>query len=190
MASRWSGEASSILNRSYFELLCDAMEMCSKDPESIFVGQAVEVEGTGMSKSLNTLPIKQRLELPVDEDFQLGISIGMALEGKRVISIFPRWNFLLLAMNQLVNHLDKLVELGISIERPLIIRTAIGSEKPLYPGPQHVGDFTEAVAMMCNNIEVVRLDTKNQILREYEKALSRQDSKSTLIVEWSDRYND
>ena len=33
------------------------------------------------------------------------------MSGKIPVSIFPRWNFLLLAINQLVNHLDKLNEM-------------------------------------------------------------------------------
>ena len=39
---------------------------------------------------------------------QMGITIGMLMSGYVPISIYPRWNFLLLAINQLVNHLDKL----------------------------------------------------------------------------------
>lgn len=166
------------------------MTLCASDSSSIFVGQAVEVEGTGISRSLAAVPIEQRIELPVDEDFQLGLSIGLALEGQRVISIFPRWNFLLLATNQLINHLDKLSELGIFLQKPVIIRTAIGSINPLHPGPQHVGDFSEPFKQMCKNINVVRLDDKTQILPEYEKALERKDHVSTLLVEWSDRYGE
>ena len=37
----------------------------------------------------------------------MGMSLGLSLKGYKVISIYPRWNFLLCATNQLVNHVDK-----------------------------------------------------------------------------------
>lgn len=176
--------------KTYSQLLNEAMLMCSQYDESIFVGQAVEYSGTAMSNTLDGIDLSKRLELPVDEDFQLGLSIGMSFAGKLVISLFPRWNFLLLATNQLVNHLDKLEALGIFGQQPLIIRTGIGSIHPLDPGPQHTGDFTNSIRSLCQNLEVVRLDSKEMILPEYEKALSGKNGKSTILVEWSDKYND
>jgi hypothetical protein len=72
-----------------------------------------------------------------------------------------------------------------------IIRTSIGSERPLHPQHQHVGDFTDAFALMCqNNIEVIRLDEPEYIFPAYQKALTRTDGKSTLLVEWGDYYGE
>ena len=121
----------------------------------------------------------------------MGLSIGMALNGMVPISIFPRWNFLLLATNQIVNHLDKLQDLTQN-ETPgkVIIRSGIGSEYPLHPGPQHTGDFTAAFKLMCQKINVVRLDTADSIFEEYQKAYERTDGISSLLIEWSDKYND
>ena len=39
----------------------------------------------------------------------------------------------------------------------LIIRTAIGSKKPLDPRCQHIGDFTNFFKLACKNIEVIKL---------------------------------
>jgi hypothetical protein len=58
------------------------------------------------------------------------------------------------------------------------------------PGPQHKGDFTDPFRLMCANIEVVRLDSAELIFPSYKKALDRDDGVSTIIVEWSDKYND
>jgi pyruvate/2-oxoglutarate/acetoin dehydrogenase E1 component len=119
----------------------------------------------------------------------MGMANGMALAGFIPISIFPRWNFLLLAVNQIVNHLDKLGELSRLTPAPkVIIRTGIGSENPLNPGAQHTGDFTEAFKLMCNKINVVRLDSFEMIVPEYQKALSRDDGISTILIEWGDKY--
>jgi pyruvate/2-oxoglutarate/acetoin dehydrogenase E1 component len=171
--------------------LSRAMELMGSHSNTIFVGQSVEVAGTAMRNTLLNVDESKLLELPVEEDFQLGLSIGMALTGLVPISIFPRWNFLLLATNQIVNHLDKLRDLTQS-ESPgkVIIRTGIGSKKPLHPGPQHTGDFTEAFKLMCPNINVVRLDSAESIFDEYQKAYDRSDGVSSLLIEWSDKYND
>jgi pyruvate/2-oxoglutarate/acetoin dehydrogenase E1 component len=107
------------------------------------------------------------------------------------ISIFPRWNFLLLATNQIVNHLDKLGEITKgSITPKTIIRTGIGSVNPLNPGPQHTGDYTDAFKLMCPNLNVVRLDDASMIFNEYQLAYERTDGVSTLLIEWSDKYYD
>ena len=171
--------------------LSRAMELMGSHSNTIFVGQSVEVAGTAMRNTLLNVDESKLLELPVEEDFQLGLSIGMALTGMVPISIFPRWNFLLLATNQIVNHLDKLRDLTQN-ESPgkVIIRTGIGSKKPLHPGPQHTGDFTEAFKLMCANINVVRLDSAESIFDEYQKAYDRTDGVSSLLIEWSDKYND
>jgi len=171
--------------------LTRAMELMGSHSDTIFMGQSVEVAGTAMRNTLLNVDERKLLELPVEEDFQLGLSIGMALSGMVPISIFPRWNFLLLATNQVVNHLDKLKDLTQN-ESPgkVIIRTGIGSKKPLHPGPQHTGDFTEAFKLMCPNINVVRLDSAESIFDEYQKAYDRDDGVSSLLIEWSDKYND
>lgn len=121
----------------------------------------------------------------------MGMANGMALAGYIPISVFPRWNFLLLATNQIVNHLDKIGELSRQTPVPkVIIRTSIGSEHPLYPGPQHTGDFTDAFRLMCPGLNIVRLDSAQMVVPEYEKALSRNDGVSTMLIEWGDKYAD
>ena len=91
----------------YFEELKRSMNYLSENKKTVFIGQAVEVPGTAMSNTLKEIDKKKLLELPVAEEMQMGITTGLALDGNIPVSIFPRWNFLLLAMNQLINHLDK-----------------------------------------------------------------------------------
>jgi len=173
----------------YKDELTRAMEMLASNEKSIFIGQSVEVAGTAMRTTLETIDSKKLIELPVDEDFQMGLASGLAMAGQIPISIFPRWNFLLLATNQIVNHLDKLKELTrLDVPPKVIIRTGIGSEFPLNPGPQHTGDFTKAFELMCPNMNIVRLDTATSIFSEYEKALNRTDGVSTMLIEWGDKY--
>jgi pyruvate/2-oxoglutarate/acetoin dehydrogenase E1 component len=171
--------------------LIRSMDYLAERSDTVFLGQAVAVAGTAMRNTLLNVKEDKLIELPVEEEFQLGLSIGLSLNQRIPICIFPRWNFLLLATNQIVNHLDKLKDLT-QVQNPgkVIIRTGIGSENPLHPGPQHTGDFTEAFKLMCKNINVVRLDSAEMIFDEYKKAYERDDGTSSLLIEWSDRYYD
>ena len=165
------------------------MEYLARDPRTIFLGQAVACPGTAMTNSLKNISREKLLELPVTEEMQMGMSTGLALGGYVPVCIYPRWNFLLLAVNQIVNHLDKLPI--ISGYRPkVIIRTGIGSERPLHPQHQHVGDFTEAFRLMCKTVEVIRLDEPEQIFPAYQKALEREDGRCTIVVEYGDYHNE
>lgn len=177
--------------KNYFEELSRAMKWLSDQPDTFFIGQTVAYDGTAISTTLKQIPIEKRWEFPVTEDMQIGVSIGIALTGTTVpISIIPRWNFLLVANQQIVSHLDKIKAMSDDTYRPrVIIRTAIGSTDPLYPGPQHIGDFTNAYRIMAPNINIVRLDSTDQIFPAYEDAYKRTDGKPSLIVEWGDAYN-
>jgi pyruvate/2-oxoglutarate/acetoin dehydrogenase E1 component len=173
----------------YKKRLVEAMNLLSENEKTIFLGQSVAVEGTAMRGTLLDIPKHKLLELPVEEDFQMGLANGLAISGRIPISVFPRWNFLLLATNQIVNHLNNFERLTrLSVPPKVIIRTGIGSTIPLHPGVQHVGDFTDAFKILAPNLEIIRLDSSEQIVPEYTKALERKDGKSTLLIEWSDKY--
>jgi pyruvate/2-oxoglutarate/acetoin dehydrogenase E1 component len=175
----------------YFDELKRAMNWLSDQDQTLFLGQAVAYPGTGMTNTLTGARKDKLLEMPVVEEMQMGISIGLAINGSVPITIFPRWNFLLLATNQIVNHLDKLSLYSDGQFKPkVIIRTSIGSERPIHPQHQHVGDYTEAFRLMLTTCEVIRLDEPEDIFPAYEKAYLRQDGKSTIIIEYGDYYNE
>lgn len=176
---------------NYHNEMCRAMAWLGTQQNTVFVGQAVEYNGTVMTTTLKGIPPEKLLELPVCEDMQMGMSIGLSLTGVVPISIYPRWNFLLLATNQIVNHLDKIPNMAdVNYCPKVIIRTSIGSERPLHPQYQHVGDYSEAFQKMCSMVDIVRLDEPEQIFPAYEKAYLRRDGKSTILVEWGDYYNE
>ena len=175
----------------YFEELKKSMNYLAKNERTIFLGQAVKVPGTSMSNTFKEINLNKLIELPVAEEMQMGITIGLALNGNIPISIYPRWNFLILALNQLVNHLDKInIMSNEGFKVKTIIRTGIGSRRPLHPQHQHIGDFTEAVKKMCSTIDVIKLNNSEDIFPSYKKALNRKDGKSTLLVEFGDYYNE
>jgi pyruvate/2-oxoglutarate/acetoin dehydrogenase E1 component len=175
----------------YFDELKRSMDYLAADPRVVFMGQAVAVPGTAMSNTLRDVAPGRLIELPVAEEMQMGMTTGLALAGQVPVSIFPRWNFLMCGLSQLVNHLDKLAVMSNGgYKAKAIVRTGIGSQRPLHPQHQHVGDYTEALRLMCTTIEVIRLDEPQDIFPAYERALLRDDGRSTLIVEYGDYYSE
>lgn len=176
-------------NLKYKDELTRAMTYLGQDKRTIFLGQAVAYPGTAMTGTFVDVPKTKLIEFPVAEEMQMGASIGLALDGFVPITIYPRWNFLLLAINQLVGHLDKLKAMSQGGYQPkVIVRTGIGSQRPLHPQHQHIGDYTDAIQAMLINTDVIRLDEPGDVFPAYEKALTREDGRSTIVVEWGDFY--
>ena len=171
----------------YSEEIVKAMSMLADNPKTNFIGQAVEYEGTGLYDSLSHLPENKRMELPVAEYLQSGLANGMAIEGLIPVSTFPRWNFLLMGTDQIVNHLDKFKSMSNGKLTPkVIIRVAVGSEQPVDPQCQHKGNFAEAFRNMTTNTEIIELNEAEDILPAYTKALNRKDNVNTILVEFAD----
>ena len=166
------------------------MSFLAKNKKTIFIGQSVNYSGNAIFNTLSHIPKSKKIELPVFEEVQLGISTGLAINGFIPITCFPRFDFLILAMNQLVNHLDKFRTLSNNSFKPrVIIRTSIGSKKPLDGGVQHTQDYTKMFKNILTEINVVSLKNPNDIFNQFNKALNRKDSKSTLLIENGDFYN-
>ena len=179
------------MKKKYFEELKKSMKYLGLKKNIIFIGQAVEDPGTAMSNTLKSVSKKKLLELPVAEEMQMGMTLGLAMDGNIPVSIFPRWNFLLYAVNQLINHIDKFkVMAGRKIKPKIIISTSIGSQRPLHPQFQLIGDFTEAFKKMTTTIEIIKLREPKDIFPAYKKAYLRKDGKNTILVEYGDYYNE
>ncbi|MBS3083577.1 hypothetical protein J4423_02125 [Candidatus Pacearchaeota archaeon] len=173
---------------TYREELFKAMDVLGQDERTVFLGQCVVNSGTFMYHTLKNIPLNKRLEMPVFEDTQMGMSIGLALAGYVPVSVFPRMDFLICATNQIANHLDKFVEMSAGQFNPrVIVRTAVGSTNPLFPGPQHCNDYCDALRHSVRNIDIVQLKRSEEIVPAYRKALDS--NKSTVLVEYPDLYD-
>lgn len=174
---------------NYRDEVVKAMTMLGKDERTIFLGQSIAYPGHIMFGTLENVPMFKRVELPIFEDVQLGMSVGLALEGYIPISIYPRMDFLIIAMNQLVNHLDKIEEMSCGQFKPkVIIRTMVGSTKPFNSGAQHSQDHTKALMDITTNIDVVKLTASHLIMPAYEYAL--EFGKPSILIEIGDLYQE
>ena len=153
----------------YFEALTRAMELLAEDSRVLFVGQSVAYGGQRAFKSFEAAPVERRIEEPISEDSTVGACLGLALEGFIPVCFLPRMDFLIIAANQLVNHVDKL---GPAFGAKVIFRTAVGAFSPLDPGPQHTQDHSEALKLMLKNTRVVTLDDPEEIIPRYRRELT------------------
>ena len=173
----------------YKDELIRSMEWLSEKNNTYFLGQSVKYSGNAIYNTLKTLPEEKRIELPVFEEIQMGMSTGMAMNGLVPISCFPRFDFLMRCMDSLVNHLDKMQIMTDNKFKPkVIIRTSIGSTNPLDGGVQHTQDYTEPFKQILKEVKVVMLEESEDIFREFKKAYERDGS--TLLIEHGDYYND
>ena len=176
------------LDLKYKNELIRSMEWLGDKDDTIFLGQAVKYSGNAMFNTTKTIS-------DVFEDVQMGMSLGMALDGMVPITCYPRFDFLICATNQLVNHLDKISIISKGQFQPrIIVRTSIGSRVPLDAGEQHTQDHTLAFKNLLKRVEVVVLDESEDIFPAFKHAYERKpkskyDSLVTLIVEWGDHYN-
>ncbi len=172
-------------NQLYNQKLKEAMNWLAAQDRTMILGQAVCFAGTGCYESLTEVPPNKKMEFPVAENFQIGVSTGMAINGLIPVSVVPRWNFLLCATDQIVNHLDKMAAMSDGACQPkVIIRVAKGSENPVDPQDQHKGNFADAFRLMCKNIDIVELNNPETIVSAYRAAYFS--NRSTILVEFPD----
>lgn len=151
-------------------------------PGALFIGQGVAYGGVATGRDLEGVPMEQLVEFPVAEELQLGVSVGLAMQGFLPVSIYPRFDFLLLAFNQLVNHLDKLAQMSQGQWNPkVIIRTRVGSKTPLDAGPQHTQDYTRPLRIMLKHVAVMKIAREDEVLATYQAAVRHPNS--VVVVE-------
>jgi pyruvate/2-oxoglutarate/acetoin dehydrogenase E1 component len=176
---------------TYFDQITLAMKKLAENENVIFLGQCVGYPGNALHRNLESIDSSRRIEMPVAEDLQMGMSIGLALNGFIPVTVYPRFDFLLLASNQLANHLDKFPSMSNGRVKPkVIIRVCVGSTDPLHPGIQHCSDYSEAFSSLLKTVELMVLNKADEVLPAYTHALEREDGVSTVLVEKADLYGE
>jgi pyruvate/2-oxoglutarate/acetoin dehydrogenase E1 component len=163
------------------------MTELGKIDNTIFIGQQLIWHGNPMSTTVSNVPKEKMIEVPVMEESQMGMSLGLAMAGKTVITFYPRWDFLICATNQLVNHVDKIKLMSNDTWEPhILIRVGKGSDKPLDPGHQHKGNYFEQFKSMCPNIEFYNLKSWQDVELSYTYATNNKGI--YCLVEYPELY--
>lgn len=169
----------------YKEAVKKSMDMIAKDEKSIFIGYNVYFGSQGYG-TLQDIPKNKKIETPLAENLMIGLGIGMSLEGYRPVIFFERHDFILNALDGIVNHLDKLESMSKGqFKTPVIIRAVIGSKIPLDPGVQHTQDFTEAFRKMIK-FPIYEPKNAEEVIKDYIKV--HNSCKPAMIIERRDLY--
>lgn len=174
----------------YRDLIQEAMAMLGLNERTCVVGYNVSPVGGFASGSFKDFPENRIHEMPLAEASMTGAAIGMSLDGWVPILFFERMDFILLALDQIVNTMDKLAHLSQGIHKPgVIVRVVVGNKAtPLYTGPTHCQDFSVALRQIVE-MPVINLMWHSGILSAYDKALGDAlNGKSTVLVEYKDIY--
>jgi pyruvate/2-oxoglutarate/acetoin dehydrogenase E1 component len=169
----------------YKDALTEAMTFLGEQDNIMFIGQQIVYAGNPMSTTLGNVSKDKMVELPVMEETQMGMTLGIAMTGKTVVTFYPRWDFIILAVNQLVNHIDK-YELMTGKRANILIRLGKGSDKPLDPGHQHKGNYFNEFKSMCPNIKFHDLQSTDDIVPAYKDAY--QNGGVHVLVEYPELY--
>jgi pyruvate/2-oxoglutarate/acetoin dehydrogenase E1 component len=116
---------------TYAEALREATEQeMARDPSVIALGLGVDdfkaIYGTtrGLVEKFGSGRV---FDTPLSEDAMTGVAIGAALAGMRPIHVHIRMDFVLLAMNQIINIAAKSRYMyGGAVSVPIVIRSVIG----------------------------------------------------------------
>ena len=141
---------------SFPEAICEATtQEMARDSNVIVMGQGVDDPKAilGTTKGLvERFGPERCFDVPLAEDGILGAAVGAAIGGLRPIHVHIRCDFLLLAMNQLVNMAAKMRYMfGGSVKAPLVVRATIG--KSWGQGPQH----SQSIYPLLMNIPGLRV---------------------------------
>lgn len=172
---------------TYKEQLTEMMTLLGQREDTIFIGQQIIWPGNPMSSTLNGVSKDKMIEVPVIEDSQMGMSLGLSMTGRFVITFYPRWDFLICASNQLINHVDKIKLMSNNQWSPnMIIRVGKGSDKPIDPGHQHKNNYLSEFKTMCPNIKFHECLTSHDVELSYRYSMN--EGGINVIVEYPELY--
>lgn len=173
---------------SYGEAIKEALSMAMKlDDRVVVLGEGIDAAGYayGTTDGLSEDYGKDRVvETPIAEQLITGVTLGLSITGLRPVLVHMRNDFLLVSMDQIINHINHWKTV-FGNDVPLVIRAVIA--RGWGSGAQHAQSF-HALFSMFDGIDVVMpytaYDAKGMLL----KAISSP--KPVLFLEHRWLYND
>jgi hypothetical protein len=151
---------------------------------AIFIGYNV-VKGDAMG-TLKNVPLEQKLETPVAENLMSGLAIGMSFEGFLPILYFERHDFILNALDAIINHIDKIERISHGEYKvPVVIRAVTADAGPFYSGITHSQDFTKLLEFGVS-FPVEDPKEGKDVLRAFRDAV--ESKRPVVVIERKSRY--
>jgi hypothetical protein len=154
---------------------------------AVFIGYNVHNSPGGNAMgTLKNVPDEQKLETPVAENLMAGLAIGMGFEGFKPVLYFERHDFILVAMDAIVNHIDKIERISHGeYTVPVIIRAVTADAGPFYSGITHSQDFTNMLRTAVS-FPVYDPVTGEDFALAFKRA--QHSGRPAIIVERKSRY--
>jgi pyruvate dehydrogenase E1 component beta subunit len=167
----------------YGEAIKEATIQVMREDKAVFLyGQGIHDPGAygGSTEGIKDRFSEERcFDVPLSEDSLIGVGVGAAILGQRPIYVALRNDFLLLAMNQIVNHAAKWPLMsGYQSAVPLTIRAQIG--KDWGQAAQHSGAYHSMFAGVPD-LEVVLPSNVDDAARLF--VTSVKSNRPTVFVE-------
>jgi 2-oxoisovalerate dehydrogenase E1 component len=150
-------------------------EYLGKDPNMIFIGEDILSPYGGafkVSKNLSEKYPSQVFSTPISEQAISGISNGLALSGVKPYLEIMFGDFILLALDQIINHASKFHHMyNKQVTCPVVIRTPMGGGRGY--GPTHSQTLDKFIVGI-DNVTTIALNTlldPASIYREVHKEI-------------------
>ena len=154
------------------------------DAGAIFIGYNVGY-GDAMG-TLKNVPKEQKLETPVAENLMAGLAIGMCFEGFTPVLYYERHDFMLVAADAIINHIDKIERISHGeFKVPVIIRAVTADAGPFYSGITHSQDFTDMFKTAVS-FPVIDSITGSDVLKAVRGA--KESGRPMMLIERKSRY--
>lgn len=171
------------LNLSYKESIIKGMTDLG-NLGAIFIGYNV-LYGDAMG-TLKNVSNSQKLETPVAENLMAGLAIGMSFEGFLPVLYYERHDFMTVAADAIINHIDKIERISNGeYKTPIIIRAVVADSGNFYSGITHSQDFTN-MFKNCVNFPVIDAKNGSEILNAIHGAI--KSSRPMMLIERKSKY--
>jgi pyruvate dehydrogenase E1 component beta subunit len=168
---------------SYKDAINQAMTELGEEG-AIFIGYNVAY-GDAMG-TLKGVPMEQKLETPVAENLMAGLAIGMSFEGFIPVVYYERHDFMAVAADAIINHIDKIERISHGEYKvPVIIRAVTADAGPFYSGITHSQDFTNLFRSAVS-FPVIDPVTGADVLNAVRGA--RESGRPMMLIERKSRY--
>lgn len=168
---------------SYREALHKAMhDAMASNPHTLLFGQGIN-DHKGIFGTTTGLADKfgrdRLIEVPLAEEGVTGICIGAALNGVYPINVHIRSDFVLLAMNQIINLAAKYKYMfGGLFEVPMLIRLVIG--RSWGQGAQHSQSLQSLFAHIPG-LTVIMPASSGSIIDSYDHAVRKHRDRKSVV---------
>ncbi len=168
---------------SYKEAIIKSMNELASEG-AIFIGYNV-IYGNAMG-TLSNVPNDQKIETPVAENLMSGLAIGMSFEGFLPVIYFERHDFMLVAADAIINHIDKIERISHGeFKVPIIIRAVTADAGPFYSGITHSQDFSELFKKAVR-FPVIDPKSGEEVIQAIRGA--RKSQRPMMLIERKSRY--